>query len=117
MVISWENIGDSDKYVHEILALEAADIPVEVINAGKWFSDEIDLSTIMVDQNMLENHDKDPVHIKRRDDFIKSFNKKVEIKPLIVLGERLILVDGYARFRALKKIGVKMAKVLRQKIK
>lgn len=36
------------------------------------------------------------------------------ILPLIVLGREKFLVDGYARYRALKEIGVDKAKVIFQ---
>jgi ParB-like chromosome segregation protein Spo0J len=98
---------------------EAEDIPKELIEKGIWIQEEINLSEIQIEKSILEEHDNNPIHIKRRDKFIKSIEKGMPILPLIILncarGERY-LVDGYARYRALKSIGIKTIFVLKQEL-
>lgn len=116
MKILWKPITNADEYAHKVLALEADDIPIELINKGKWVLDELLLDQFSVDQDLINDHDHDKVHIARRDNFITLIRKQTQILPLIALGEKLFLVDGYARFRALKKLGVTSAKVIKQEL-
>jgi ParB-like chromosome segregation protein Spo0J len=43
-----------------------------------------------------------------------SIKRGIPIYPLILLGKNLFLVDGYARYRALKELDIKKVKVIRQ---
>lgn len=114
MKINWNTISDLEKFVKVVLAKETDDIPMDKIDQGKWVLEEIDLSRLSVDEELISDHDKDPLHIKRRDDFVDLINTGTPIKPLIALDKKMFLVDGYARYRALKKLGFKKAMVLRQ---
>jgi hypothetical protein len=100
----------------DVLASEAGDIPAKKIRQGKWVLDTVSLHEITIDERMASEHDSDPRHVKRRDEFVTSIRAGREINPLIVLGEDLFLVDGYARYRALKICNVKRVQVLRQKM-
>lgn len=112
--IRWAIVPDPQKHVMDVLALEADDVPVEKIHQGKWVLDTVSLEEIKIDERMASGHDHDARHVKRRDGFVASIRAGREIKPLIVLGEDLFLVDGYARYSALKDLHVKRAQVLRQ---
>jgi hypothetical protein len=114
MNVKWKLIPDIDKYVKDTLQQEAEDIPEVLINAGAWYLDEIEINEISVDNDMLQEHDQNPLHISRRDNFVDMINKGEEILPLIVLRNDLFLVDGYSRYRALKRLGISRIQVLRQ---
>ena len=116
-MVKWKIPENSDKFVREVLALEADDIPLEKINEGRWIVDELSIDEIMVNEEMIQNHNKQKIHINRRDKFIDSINEGKEIYPLIVIGENLFLVDGYARYRALKQLGVDFVEVFRQEFR
>ena len=115
LTIRWAAIPNPGKFVTDTLASEAPDIPPEKLNQGKWFADTLPLDEIQVDQRMADNHKRDPLHIKRRDGLMARIRAGKEINPLIVLGADLFLVDGYARYSALKELRVKHARVLRQR--
>lgn len=100
----------------DVLTAEAEDIPVEKINHGPWYVDTVAFDEITVDGRMVSEHDRDPVHIARRAGVVASIRAGNEIKPLIVLGEELFLVDGYARYRALKSLNIERVQVLRQRV-
>lgn len=112
--INWVEPADVEKYVRSVLAIEADDIPQEKIDAGKWTLGEIQLNQIKVDRDMVKKHDSEDLHIGRRDNFVATIKLGKLILPLIVLGREKFLVDGYARYRALKEIGVDKAKVIFQ---
>lgn len=114
MNIKWKMVPDIKEYVKETLAKEADDIPQEKINKAPWYLDEIKISQLKIDEQMVKEQDNEPLHIQRRDNFIKMIKNEEEILPLIVLGRDLFLVDGYARCRALKQLGVDTVMVLRQ---
>ncbi|MDO8571041.1 MAG: hypothetical protein Q7R97_05675 [Candidatus Daviesbacteria bacterium] len=115
MIIKWKNVPDIYNYVCKTLAMEAEDIPIDKIDKGIWYLDEIDISQIITDKEMIERHDQNSLHIQRRDNFIDLIKKGKEILPLIILGEDLFLVDGYARYRALKKLEINKVKLFRQR--
>ena len=104
--VRWAVVPDPQKYVTDVLALEAGDVPVEKTHRGTWVLDKVLLDDIKIDVHMASEHDSDARHVKRRDDFMASIRAGKEIKPLIVLGADLFLVDGYARYRALKDLTV-----------
>ncbi len=114
--VLWAVISNPEEYVRTVLVREAADIPRQKISRGKWFVDVLSLDELQIDQIMVTDHDGDPLHIKRRDAFVDSIQAGREINPLIALGEDLLLVDGYARYSALAKLGLKKAHVLRQRM-
>jgi len=117
MNITWIGIKNIPEYIRAMLTWQANDIPKELINRGRWVQEVIPINEINTEDKMVERHDHDPTHIRRRDSFIDSINSFGPLLPLIVLncerGEKY-LVDGYARYRALKKLGVERASVLRQ---
>lgn len=110
----WQRIDDPAVYVRTVLAAEAPDIPPALIAAHDWSQATVFLEHIQPDHAMLEQHDRDPVHIARRDGFIRRIRAGEPLPPLIVLGTHWKLVDGYARYRALRSIGGTEAQVLGQ---
>jgi len=116
IAMQWAVISDPQKYVMDVLASEAGDVPDEKIHQGNWVLDTVSLDDIRIDQRVASDHENDPLHTKRRDGFVASITAGKEIKPLIVLGDDLFLVDGYARYRAMKLLNVKRVRVLRQKL-
>lgn len=114
MKVKWVKVVDIYTYVLATLSLEADDISKQNIDAFPWVLKKIELDKLEVSKALVETHDKEEIHIKRRDDFIIMIQQQKPILPLIALGEKLSLVDGYARYRALKKLGVKNAAVLCQ---
>jgi ParB-like nuclease domain len=117
MKITWIEIKNVKEYVDAMLKWQADDIPKELIDRGTWVQRTIQISEVQAEQSMVDDHDNDPIHIKRRDGFIESIQVGAPILPLIILncdrGEKY-LVDGYARYRALKEMGVKEVHVLCQ---
>ena len=116
MNVCWEVIGDPAAYAVAILANEASDIPTELITSHDWFQDTLSLDTLDVNEDIVARHDADPIHVARRDGFVDRIRVGERISPLLVLGASLHLVDGYARCRALRSLGVPMAAVLRQRM-
>jgi ParB-like chromosome segregation protein Spo0J len=49
---------------------------------------------------MVAEHDVNPIHRRRRDDFVVAIKSGLSLPPLIALGDSRQLVDGYARLRA-----------------
>lgn len=112
--VNWRFPENIEEYVLSVLAKEADDIPEEKIKAGKWALDEIQLDLIKVNEDMIARHEQEVLHVARKQDFIKSINDNTPIYPLIVLGRDMFLVDGYARYRALKELSIKKVKIIKQ---
>lgn len=112
---NWVESADVEKYTRFVLATEADDIPQEKIDAGEWVLGEVTINEIKVDIEMIRKHDSQDLHVGRRDGFVTTIKLGKPILPLIVLGRDKFLVDGYARYRALKQIGVDKVKVIFQK--
>jgi hypothetical protein len=108
-------IDDPSAFVVAILAEEASEIPVELVTSHDWFQDTLDLEILDVNEDLVAVHDADPIHVARRDGFVDRIRAGESIPPLIALGAPLHLVDGYARCRALRSLGVRRAAVLRQR--
>jgi hypothetical protein len=115
MEIVWQRIDDIYDYVTDTLSQEAPDIPEHLVDQAPWYVETIDLDKIKVDQEMVDCHDIQAIHIKRRDDFVLSCKSRRPILPLIVLGKDKFLVDGYARYRALRMLNVAQVSVIRQR--
>lgn len=113
-MVNWKKVDDATTYVKETLAREADDIPQDLIDKKNWTLKTLDINDIKVNEEMIERHDKTEEHIGRRDSFIESIDNGTEILPLIALGDDKFLVDGYARYRALKKAGVNEIQVFVQ---
>ena len=114
MDVRWKNVGDPDEFVGGVLSAEAGDIPRQLVTAHGWCLDDVPLERITVDGVMIERHDHDDIHVQRRDAFIGMMLNGEEVYPLIVMGPNFSLVDGYARYRACKKLGVGKVRVARQ---
>lgn len=110
----WTPIADPAAYVRTILGAEAPDIPPDLITAAPWVEATLKVDKIQVDARMIASHDRDPVHIRRRDIFMARIRTHEPIPPLIVLGRQYLLVDGYARYRALTSLGIGELCVLHQ---
>ena len=108
-------IEDPAAYAFAILTEEALDIPVELIAGRDWFQDSLTLEMLDVNEDMVARHDADPVQVARRDGFVARIRAGEPLPPLIALGANLHLVDGYARCRALRSLGVERAAVLRHR--
>lgn len=103
--IRWQQVADPEAYVRAVLRNEAPDIPASKL-AGRWRQTEIADTALEVDQRMIAEHDANPVHQSRRDTFVALILDGGPIPPLIALGTRHYLVDGYARLRAARRLGV-----------
>jgi hypothetical protein len=112
----WLPIDDPTGYVVRILAKEADDIPPAAITRYVWYVDDLPLDDLRVADDLIERHDREAVHVERRDTFEARITAGEAIPPLIALGEDLFLVDGYARYRALRRLAVSRAQVLRQRM-
>lgn len=110
----WKNIGDPGGFVSGVLSVEAGDIPQQLVTAHHWYLDDVPLEQITVDGALIERHDHENIHVWRRDAFIGMILNEEEVHPLIVVGLNSALADGYARYRACKKLGVSTVKVARQ---
>lgn len=115
MRIRWEVVNDPSTYVRSVLDREAPDIPRTRVAECDWFQCEVPLSGLRPDREMLERHDNDETHVRRRDRFVELTLAGAPLLPLIALGDGMRLVDGYARYRALRLLGVDQAEVLRQR--
>lgn len=112
--VNWSIPDDMEKYVRSVLAVEADDIPQDKINAGRWVIAEVPTNDIKVDLEMINRHDSEELHIGRRNNFVATIKLGKPVLPLIVLGKEKFLVDGYARYRAFKEIGIEKVKVIYQ---
>lgn len=115
MEIVWKRVDDVSNYVRGTLCQEAPDIPAHLIEQAPWYVETISLDQVKVDQQVIDCHDTQEIHIKRRDGFAVSCRSRTPLLPLIVLGRDNFLVDGYARYRALRMLGVDRASVIRQR--
>jgi len=111
----WRRVDDAGRYVREVLAAEADDIPSGLIDRGRWCQvDGFALVDLTVDEAMVAGHDADATHRHRRDRFVEQMLAGEPIPPLIALGADRFLVDGYARLRAVRLLGESHASVLLQ---
>lgn len=101
----WLRPDDPAEYVRGVLKVEAPEIP-DALLAGPWSQIVLSLSDLRVNEAMVAEHDVNPIHRRRRDDFVDAIKKGVPLPPLIALGVRRDLVDGYARLRAARVLGV-----------
>ena len=100
------------EFVLEVLRRQAPDIPEHLITAHPWHQHELSLDAIHPDEAMIERHDNNPRHVRRRDNFVAAIRAGEELPPLIVLNHHL--VDGYARYRALTLLNIPKAQALTQ---
>jgi hypothetical protein len=107
-------VSDAATYVHDVLRQDAPEIPSDLYLGRDWIQGELELSALAPDQEMIARHDRQQRHVDRRDRFIAAIRSGTEIPPLIVLGPDRKLVDGYARIRALRLLGVERAQVLQE---
>ncbi len=107
-------MSNPNTFVRETLAAEASDISVEVLTKYKWIADELPIDDLIVDSDLMTRHDDDPIHLERRNSVEARISAGDPILPLIVLGPAMYLVDGYARYRALRRLHVDQVQVLRQ---
>ncbi|NMB56879.1 hypothetical protein GYA19_03000 [Candidatus Beckwithbacteria bacterium] len=114
MKIQWASIPNISSYVKQTLAKEASDIPLAKINFYPWHLLEMPLSSLKVDQDLINRHDKEELHIQRKLNFINMIKKGEAILPLIALGSDYFLIDGYARFRVLRDLGIEKAEIICQ---
>lgn len=114
---SWIAVADPEGYVRRVLAREADDIPAALIDAFPWRQErDLSLVDLRVDEDMVARHDRIPLHRQRRDGFIERISAGEPIPPLIALGADRFLVDGYARIRALRRLGIGRASSIVQLI-
>jgi hypothetical protein len=108
----WLTVSDPTAYARRVLLDEAPDIPERRVTERRWRQDEQALDAILADEEMIKRHDGNPLHVHRRDTFVQAIRAGREIPPLILLGDHL--VDGYARYRALRLLEISRAQVLKQ---
>ncbi|MGH7487782.1 MAG: hypothetical protein ACREMY_19595 [bacterium] len=115
MEVRWRAIAEVDVYVRGVLEREASEIPTVLIESHPWRQvPDLALSDLHVDESMVARHDDTALHQRRRDGFIALVTTGKPLLPLIALGCERHLVDGYARLRALRKLGVDAASVIIQ---
>lgn len=113
----WSTVGDVDLYVRRILSHEADDIPQSLIDRRPWWQQfDVALASLEIDEVMVGRHDRQPVHVRRRDGFVERIRSGEPLPPLIALGDHRHLVDGYARLRALRLLDIDSASVCVQAI-
>jgi hypothetical protein len=111
----WTTVADPETYVRQVLVREADDIPAALIDVLPWRQQyDLSLVDLSVDEEMVSRHDRTPLHLRRRDGFIERISAGESLPPLIALGADRFLVDGYARIRALRRLGIAAASVLVQ---
>lgn len=111
--INWLRPASASQFVHAVLRLEAPDIPPAKLE-GPWSQRRLAIAELRANEAMVVEHDADPVHRRRRDRFVNAFRSRAPIPPLIALGEDRYLVDGYARLRAARLLGLQEVEVLVQ---
>lgn len=102
----WLRVGDPEAYARRVLAAEAPEIPATLLEGGSWTEDTVSPSELAVDEPMIIEHDADPIHQDRRDRFRRAILAGAPLPPLIAIGPDRHLVDGYARLRAIRLLGV-----------
>ena len=110
--MQWLLTEDASAYVMRVLAKEASDIPAAAIARHGWYVDDVPLEDLRVAEDLIDRHDREAAHVERRDRFEARITAGEAIPPLITLGADLFLVDGYARYRALRRLGVTRAHVV-----
>lgn len=81
------------------------------IKRVKWSIQSLNLNEIILDQELLNEHEFQK-EIQKRVDFQKNkILRNKRITPLVVMYKNKYLIDGYARFLALKELGIKEVKV------
>lgn len=108
----WLSVPNPSGFALEVLRRQAPDIPEHLITARPWHQHELPLDAIHPDRAMIERHDNNPRHVRRRDNFVAAIRAGQELPPLIVLNHHL--VDGYARYRALVLLDIAQAQALTQ---
>lgn len=113
--VQWEVVDDPSAYVCDVLGREAPDIPSALVVGQEWFQDGVALAVLRPNRDLLDQQDQEPEHVQRRDAFVARIRAGEAIPPLIALGFDMKLVDGYARYRALRLLGVAHGQILRQR--
>jgi hypothetical protein len=111
--VTWLRPEDPSDFVHVVLQLEAPDIPAAKLD-GPWIQRVVPAEQLAVNEAMVAEHDATPEHQQRRDGFVNSFRTGVPVLPLIALGAERYLVDGYARIRAARLVGLRDVEALVQ---
>ena len=111
--VKWLRPASASKFVRDVLQLEAPDIPVTKL-VGPWSQRALAITELLANEAMVAEHDADVVHRRRRDGFVSAFRSQEPVPPLIALGPERYLVDGYARLRAARLIGLRELEVLVQ---
>jgi hypothetical protein len=108
-------VGNLDDFVRHIVDEETPSIEVLVEPHKTWEQVDLAINELAIDDDLIARHDSDPRHCARRDHWLGVIERGAVIPPLLAvpLGSRLCLVDGYARFRALRAAGITTASVVR----
>lgn len=111
--VKWLRPASASQFVRDVLRLEAPDIPAPKLD-GLWSQRTLAITELSVNEAMVAEHDVDAVHRRRRDGFVSAFRSQDPVPPLIALGPERYLVDGYARLRAARFLGLRELEVLVQ---
>lgn len=111
--VRWSRVADLRSFATAALQADAPDVLPIVDGAGAWLLDRVPISALQVDGAMVARHEARALHRRRRDGFVDLVLSGNEVPPLLVLGDELALVDGYARMRALRVLGQEHALVIR----
>ena len=64
---------------------EADDVPKKFLEQGTWEQAEIALEDIQIESALIEEQEREALHIERRDRFVDAIQKGRPILPLIIL--------------------------------
>lgn len=113
--IIWSHPRDPSEFARHVLHAEAPEIPAEKLD-GRWRQEIIPSDELAVNEEMVTEHDADPVHQARRDRFIAMIRAGEPLPPMIALGSDRYLVDGYARLRAARQLDLSDVAVIVQRL-
>jgi hypothetical protein len=109
-------VTDLAAFVRRIVDEEAPSVEWLIEGHERWVQVEVPLAELDVDEALIARHDADALHCARRDRVLGALRDGAELPPLLAVptDERdLWLIDGYARVRALRLMGVDRVQVVR----
>lgn len=114
MVVSWALVAEPREFAWRVIHAETPSVGAVIDPEWEWQQVEVPLSRLMADEDLITRHDDEPLHCRRRDHFLGVIDSGATIPPLLasVAGAHLQLIDGYARFRALRARGIESASVV-----
>lgn len=115
-MVAWITVTDLASFVRRIVDEETPSVDGLVEGYQRWVQADVSVGELDLDEALIARHDADPLHCARRDRVLQALHAGAELPPLLAVptGERrLWLIDGYARVRALRVMGVDRVQVVR----